>query len=113
MNKEEITRLIEYALEPISGKVLSFGEPCEMRHRSRYGNEPERLWTETLYPIIIKTKSGESYMTLSSLYINKLEDAVWRVCSDLIYTGNLSEEEQQKVLIKIYSQEFLELRKGK
>jgi hypothetical protein len=40
--KQEITKLIEIALKPISGKVKNFGEPFQMGHFAQSGNEPAR-----------------------------------------------------------------------
>lgn len=111
--QEEVAEIIKYLLEPISGEVESFGEPYEMTHRTKYGNEPERSWVEILYPVLIRTKTGEASLSVSSAHINQIEHGVWRACHDFVYTDITSAGDQQEILKRLYSQEFLELRKGK
>lgn len=107
---KEIEKLIECVLEPIEGKVKRFGDLHEMRHMTQYGNEPERRWVETFYPVYVDTKFGEKILHLSSLH-QKPWDMVEVACRDLSYLNELPEDVKKQVSDKRYSAEFMALRK--
>lgn len=110
--QEEVTEIIKYLLEPISGEVVSFGGPYRITHTSKIGNEPEHSWVEVCFPFIITTTFGEHRLLLSSAHIDKLKNAVATACHYLtMYENTISEEGRQEILKKLYSQEFLEFGK--
>ena len=111
--KEEIIKLIEFALEPIGGKDEKFKDSFEIRHMSRQGNEPEHRWVEQLYPISIKTKFGKLEPCLSSMHINSVWDMVFVACRDLAYLHNTPMEVQNEIVKKLYSDEFMALKNNK
>lgn len=112
--QEEVTEIIKYLLAPISGEVVSFGNPYKITHTSKIGDEPERSWVEICFPVSITTKFGEDRLLLSSVHMDKLKDAVATACHFLtMYENTISEEGKQEVLKRLYSQEFLEFGKNK
>ena len=112
--QEEVTEIIKYLLEPISGEVVSFGGPYRITHTSSIGGEPERSWVEICFPVLITTKFGDDRLSLSSVHIDKLKDAVATACHYLtMYENTIPEEGKQEVLRRLYSQEFLEFGKDK
>ena len=111
--QEEVTEIIKYLLEPISGEVESFGNPYEIRITTKVGNEPERRRTEQLHSIFLKTNLGEKSLTLSSAYFGSTKDAVWRACHDFVSTDVPFAGTQHEILKKLYSQEILDFAKDK
>lgn len=111
--QEELKSLIEYVLQPVNGKVLYFLDLYKMRHSVKHGNEPEKTWEEFFYPVIVSINSKEDSISISNLYLNNIEDAIWRACHDFVYSNLVSDIEKESILKTLYSQEFLEFRKGK
>jgi hypothetical protein len=111
--QEELKGLIEYVLEPVNGNVLYFLDSYKMRHSVKHGNEPERTWEEVFYPVIVSLNSKEDSMSISNLYLNNIEDAIWRACHDFVYSNLISDIEKESILKTLYSSGFLEFRKGK
>lgn len=111
--QNDVTQVIEYLLGSVDGKVLGFLTPCKFTHRKRVDEEPWHEWEETTYPVSIQIKSVGCSLAISSLYIDSIEDAVWRACHDLIYAKGISDKDKQEILIELSSREFLAFRKGK
>ena len=109
--KQEITKLIEIALRPISGKVKSFSEPLQMAVFTQQGNSPETKRQEVLYPILINSNLDQLTLTVSSLHISNLWNMVEAaVHHNLLPTLRSSEEVKDQILKVLYSPEFLVLR---
>ena len=109
--KKEIIILVEVALKPVGGKVKSFGSSYKMRHSSQMGNEPEKSWVETFYPLVIESIIGELHISISSLHMRSLWDAVEVACRDDIVLGiGVTQEIKDKIRDSLYSDEFMNLR---
>lgn len=108
---EEITKLIEFALEPIEGKIEKFDDSFEIKHTTRHLGEPVRSWVEILFPIHIKSKFGDVETCLSSMYENSPWDMAFVACRDLAYSHDTPQEVQSEIIKKLYSAEFLSLKK--
>lgn len=111
--QEEITQIIGFLLEPISGEVVSFGDPYEMRVITQVLGESERRHAEQMCAVFLKTNLGEKSLTLSLVHLYSVKDDVWRACHDFVYTDVPSVGTQQEILKRLYSQEFLEFGKDK
>ncbi len=109
--KDEITKLIEIILEPISGKVKEIGEPFQMGHIVQQGFQDESRWNEYLYTVLIDSSVGEIIITISSLHMPDPWDMVEvAIRTDLSLKNKLPEDISTRINEIIYSPEFLALR---
>lgn len=113
--KQEITKLIEIALKPISGKVKSFGEPFQMAHFAQQGNSPETRRDETLWTILIDSSYGELTLTISSFHFPDPWDMVEvPIRTDFfLFRNKIPDDKLREINGILYSDEFLALRKKK
>lgn len=115
ITKQEITKLIEIALKPVSGKVKSFGDPFQMAHFSKTIGQPDRNWNETLWAILLDSNYGELTLTISSLHMPDPWDMVEvPIRTDFFLFRNKIPDDGLREINKIlYSKEFLALRQKK
>ncbi len=108
-SQEEIKRLIEYVLEPISGKVVSFESSHDMYCGIRSAYSTENIFLEknkvSFYPIIINTKLGELRMSIQSIYLNDLKLAIGIAFgySTFVEKNKLSDKISMEIQKRIYS----------
>lgn len=110
--QEEVTEIIKYLLEPISGEVESFGEPREISSTIMELGKPKRFGSEIVYPILVATKFGKLDFSLSSNYISNPKEMAMVACYALLtYEDAIPRESKREILSKLYSQEILEFGK--
>lgn len=108
--KEKISKLIEYLLELVEGKVQRFEVSYEMRCSCKYGNDPWKEWTEVIYPVVVVTKFGEEWLSMNFTHLENKEDTVEIAVHEFIYTKDFAEQDRNNILERLYSPEYSELK---
>ncbi len=108
--QEQIKELIDWVFKPTNITLSRFGDSYIIHHTSRHGNDPERKWDEKMYFIYLRKDSQEFIDSISELHMNKsIADAVWVMAHDLCYQKNITDEEKNELLKRLYSQDFLDI----
>jgi hypothetical protein len=105
--KEQVVKIIAFALSPIKGIVESFEKPLTITYGSREGNQPWKERSEVMQQVCIKTKFGEGVIYLSSSY--DTPKAVWEGCYDYCRSSDLGVENRNLIAKKLFGEEAISL----
>lgn len=113
--KQEIIKLFEIALKPISGEAKKFGEPFRMGHFAQMANGPETRWEEMFWSVMFDSDYGEFTLNISSLHLSDPWDMVEvSIRTDFFsFKNKIPDDKLREINEILYSKEFLALQQKK